>query len=424
MQLGNDELKIYGITKNTSTNKYMLVFEEFGLKRCKEHGICKLCERYNTSPAWCQTCDPKTVIHGWTSGNKDVDNYIKNFQLRGSRYDEIIEWIPYEDLDDIGVIGEGGFSVVYSAKWKKGKRYISYDNVKHTQNRTPPYPVALKTLSVSQKDFLKEFENLMQTRFVGNKLEVYGITQHKKTKKYMMVFQYANGGNLRKFLEKNFTKLKWESKWRQLLFISWELTQIHKAGYIHRDLHSGNILIKEYANGILETYISDLGLSRNKEELIKEGEIYGVLPYIAPEVLFGRLCTEKSDIYSFGIIMAEMSTGNPPYYDLEYDVSLAIKICNGLRPTFAEGTPECYIKLANRCMDADPSKRPSAIDVYKELESWSIDLTIFQEGDNVISTLPLNLQNNVHSKYTSQFYIIPSIQVNFTLSNPCFTVLS
>ncbi|CAG8832377.1 23049_t:CDS:1, partial [Gigaspora margarita] len=67
---------------------------------------------------------------------------------------------------------------------------------------------------------------------------------------------------------------------------------------------------------------------------------------------------------------------------------------------------------------------PSAIDVYKELESWSIDLTIFQAGDDVISKLPLNLQNNAHSKYTSQFHIIPSIQVNFTLSNPCFTVLS
>ncbi|RIB19058.1 kinase-like domain-containing protein [Gigaspora rosea] len=340
IQSGNDEHKVYGITQNISTNNYMLVFEEFGLKRCKEHGICKLCEIYNTSPAWCQTCDPKSVLHGWTSGNEDVDNCIKSFQRRGSRYDEIIEWIPYEDLDDVEVIGEGGFSVVYSAKWKKGKRYT---------------PV---TLPISQKDFLKEFENLMQTRFVGNKLEVYGITQHKETKKYMIVFQYANGGNLRKFLEKNFTKLKWESKWKQLLFISWELTQIHKAGYIHRDLHSGNILIKEYANG-------------NKEELIKEGEreIYGVLPYIAPEVLLKHLCTEKSDIYSFGVIMAEMSTGNPPYYGLECDVSLDIKICNGLHPTFAEGTPECYIQLASRCMDANPSNRPSSIDVYKELES-------------------------------------------------------
>ncbi|CAI2187821.1 9910_t:CDS:2, partial [Funneliformis geosporum] len=65
-------------------------------------------------------------------------------------------------------------------------------------------------------------------------------------------------------------------------------------------------------------------------------------------VLNGESYTLASDIYSFGVIMTELSTGNPSFYDRKHDVSLALDICNGLRPEFGKGTPEFYKKLAYR----------------------------------------------------------------------------
>ena len=87
-------------------------------------------------------------------------------------------------------------------------------------------------------------------------------------------------------------------------------------------------------------------------------------------MLYKQPYTIAADIYSFGIIMAEVSTGRPPHYDIEYHEWLAIQICNGLRPEFAKDTPECYIKLAYKCMNADPSNRPTASFIYDELYGY------------------------------------------------------
>ncbi|PKY42254.1 hypothetical protein RhiirA4_397144, partial [Rhizophagus irregularis] len=68
--------------------------------------------------------------------------------------------------------------------------------------------------------------------------------------------------------------------------------------------------------------------------------------------------------------MTEVSTGRPPFKDYPFDISLALKINKGLRPEFAEGTPECYIKLANQCMDNDSSKRPRIKRIQAILFNW------------------------------------------------------
>ncbi|CAG8798537.1 1554_t:CDS:1, partial [Racocetra fulgida] len=72
-------------------------------------------------------------------------------------------------------------------------------------------------------------------------------------------------------------------------------------------LHSGNILLKEQ----YEAYI-ELGSSISVDEK-QDNNIYGVLPYLAPEVLKGEQFTQAADIYSFGIIMIELLTGQRPF---------------------------------------------------------------------------------------------------------------
>ncbi|RGB38875.1 kinase-like domain-containing protein, partial [Rhizophagus diaphanus] len=135
------------------------------------------------------------------------------------------------------------------------------------------------------------------------------------------------------------------------------LQSLHGLGYCHKDFHSGNIL---QISEINRTHISDFGLSgpSNKQKL--DDKICGVLPYIAPEVLNGEPYTLSSDIYSFGVIMTELSTGIPPFHKRKHDATLALEICNGLRPKFGKGTPEIYKKLAYKCMNANSNQRPTA----------------------------------------------------------------
>src|SRR6185295_13357136 len=112
-----------------------------------------------------------------------------------------------------------------------------------------------------------------------------------------------------------------------------------------------------------------------------DGKICGVLPYIAPEVLNGEQYTLSSDIYSFGVIMAEVSSGKPPFHKTKHDASLALAICNGHRPEFGKGTPEIYKKLAHRCMNANPDQRPAANELDDILYFWKNSFSDYYDED-------------------------------------------
>ncbi|POG71910.1 kinase-like domain-containing protein, partial [Rhizophagus irregularis DAOM 181602=DAOM 197198] len=146
----------------------------------------------------------------------------------------------------------------------------------------------------------------------------------------MMVMD-LKAGSLRQHLNNNFISLSWEKKLGCLLSIAFGLKGIHNKGLIHHDFHCENIL----SDFDINAYITDLGLCQPvnvKSSQNSNKKIYGVLPYVAPEVLRGKKYTQASDIYGFGIIAYEICTGFPPYYDIAHDEFLAMKICKGLRP--------------------------------------------------------------------------------------------
>ncbi|CAI2201888.1 13213_t:CDS:1, partial [Funneliformis geosporum] len=119
---------------------------------------------------------------------------------------------------------------------------------------------------------------------------------------------------------------------------------IHQKSLVHRDFHAGNIL-----NNNVNSFITDLGLCRPVNKENKEKNIYGVLPYVAPEVLKSKQYTSASDIYSFGIVAYEVLSGLPPYYDLAHDGLLGLAICQGLRPQFKIKFPQLLEALINKC---------------------------------------------------------------------------
>src|SRR5436190_8234364 len=154
----------------------------------------------------------------------------------------------------------------------------------------------------------------------------------------MLVMNKLNT-DLRNYLQQNHNQLTWKERIQIAQDIIGALNHIHFENAIHRDLHSGNILNKTYWS------ISDLGFCGPADK--SSTKIYGNLSYIAPEVIAGKECTFKSDIYSFAMLMWEISSGQPPFsnYDYEYDVELAINIIDGMRPKVVPRTPLEYRSL-------------------------------------------------------------------------------
>src|SRR5439155_7565839 len=156
------------------------------------------------------------------------------------------------------------------------------------------------------------------------------------------------------YLDQNINKLMWEDKLCRLNIIAMYLKYIHDAGLVHCDLHGGNIVL---CDGNVPL-ICDLGLSQSVNSHEPNSTIRGVLPFIAPEVFHTCKFTQKSDVYSLGIIMYLIATGEPPFRDRQFDKDLVCDIMGGLRPSMPDSAPEEYKKLARWCCDADPDKRP------------------------------------------------------------------
>ncbi|POG77936.1 kinase-like domain-containing protein [Rhizophagus irregularis DAOM 181602=DAOM 197198] len=186
----------------------------------------------------------------------------------------------------------------------------------------------------------------------------------------MMVIKYCDG-NLRNYLNKSENYINYESKINDLRQIARGLLDIHNAEKVHKDFHSGNILF--YGS----PYISDLGMCQpaNMKQTVKVEGIYGVLPYMAPEVLRGQQYTKAADIYSFGIIMNEFLSEEIPFNDILYVEFLSIKICKGLRPTISKDiVPKLLADLIIKCWDAEIKNRTTTKELYQILNEWNDEI--------------------------------------------------
>ncbi|POG76259.1 hypothetical protein GLOIN_2v1558004, partial [Rhizophagus irregularis DAOM 181602=DAOM 197198] len=85
------------------------------------------------------------------------------------------------------------------------------------------------------------------------------------------------------------------------------------------------------------------GLCQPVKSFLKKYDIYGVIPFMAPEVLRGKSYTPASDIYSFPIIMWEFTFGIPPFNNRAHDLHLSLSICKGERLEIIENTSQCYV---------------------------------------------------------------------------------
>ncbi|RGB40633.1 kinase-like domain-containing protein [Rhizophagus diaphanus] len=335
-------------TESDETISFLKKVNIMDLEKRKEiYGVCGECNEPGTGEYWCQPCNAKRLkenFKNWTSGNKNIDELIQQSQLNA------VVLVKF-----------------YLAYWPEG-------NIKHWDIENQEWvrfsrKVALKSLNNSSN--ISHFH-------ATNTVRCFGITQDPNTKDYMMILEYYGGRNLRNTLTKG---LDYKIKMYFLFYIIEGLSGIHDTGNIHKDFHSGNILHEDHYNIVT---ISDFGMCQPVNDNERKG-IYGVIPYMAPEVLRGYQYTKAADIYSFGIIMNELMSEEIPYNDIPHDHFLVVKICKGFRPKISQDTPKLIVDLIIKCWDDKAENRPTAKELCQILYKYSDDID--NEGSEIYSQI-------------------------------------
>ncbi|UZO03468.1 uncharacterized protein OCT59_023875 [Rhizophagus irregularis] len=275
---------------------------------------------------------------------------------------KLIKYYEFDQFCNIQKIGSGGFGKVYRASWKN--YYKNY---------------ALKSFfnfdDATVKAIVHEIQLQREVDFHDNVISFYGITattssKENQRKKYMLVMEYADNGTLRKYLKENFENLTWNDKFNLAFQLVCAVSCLHNEGIMHRDLHSNNVLVHQ--NNIK---LSDFGLSKRIEETSNsQSKTFGIIPYTDPKI-FNRSTTtlyvlnNKSDVYSIGVLLWEISSGQPPFHDIPYDVGLALSILQGLRETPIPNTSIDYIKIYTDCWNIEPDNRSTINQVVDELKA-------------------------------------------------------
>ena len=135
-------------------------------------------------------------------------------------------------------------------------------------------------------------------------------------------------------------------------------------------------------------------------------KIFGVIPYLAPEVLSKKLYTKESDIYSFGMIMWEHTTGKKPFHNRPHNHCLISDIKNGVRPQITDDTPEFYADLMKRCWDHDPENRPTAREIKDCFDKYhqSVGHGITEEKEEIIKSDKFLLDAKNYKHHPESFY--------------------
>src|SRR4051812_30311533 len=128
------------LTKNYDRDK---IIDNEGTKR-----ICENCNQECLATLYCEYCVRnylKAKFSNWTSGNDDIDNLIRKCQMETSRPNVVIEWIPYNNLQNIKYLTKGGCSEIYTADWIDGG-YEEWDSKEQQLKRAGTIHVVLKRL--------------------------------------------------------------------------------------------------------------------------------------------------------------------------------------------------------------------------------------------------------------------------------------
>jgi eukaryotic-like serine/threonine-protein kinase len=259
------------------------------------------------------------------------------------------------------VLGTGGMSSVYCA----------FDTLLERN-------VALKVLHDQYGDdeeyverFRREARSVAQ---LSHPNIVTVIDRGEEDGKQFIVFEVIEGDNLKELVERG-GPLPVRRTLELGLEVGRALAFAHGQGLIHRDVKPQNVLLNDEGHA----KVTDFGIARSLDGVghTETGTVLGTSHYIAPEQARGERIDAQTDIYSFGVVLYELLTGELPYPGDNF-LTVAMKHVNDPSPNVLDRRPDTPLRLASlieRCMAKAPADRPASMaDVVAELEACVAEL--------------------------------------------------
>ncbi|XP_045832444.1 uncharacterized protein LOC123923757 isoform X2 [Trifolium pratense] len=269
------------------------------------------------------------------------------------------------DLEELTELGSGTFGTVYHGKWRGTDVAIK----RITDRCFAGKPSEQERM---RDDFWNEAIKLADLHH-PNVVAFYGVVLDGSGDSVATVTEYMTNGSLRNALQKNERNLDKRRRLMIAMDVAFGMEYLHGKNIVHFDLKSDNLLVNLRDPHRPICKVGDLGLSKVKCQTLISGGVRGTLPWMAPELLNGSssLVSEKVDVFSFGIVMWELLTGNEPYADLHYGAIIGGIVSNTLRPSIPESCDPEWCLLMERCWASEPSERPNFTDIADELRSMA-----------------------------------------------------
>jgi tRNA A-37 threonylcarbamoyl transferase component Bud32/preprotein translocase subunit SecE len=254
-------------------------------------------------------------------------------------------------------IGRGGMSIVYEAEDIKLGKKVAIKKMKEE----------IRIIPREKERFLREAKTVAQLHH-PNIVDIYRIIEEKG--EIYLVFEFVSGKTVEQILNQS-GKLSLKETLRIIFPVCDALSYAHSHKVVHRDLKPSNIMITD------ENYIKvmDFGIAREAKDTISrvsgEKDTSGTLTYIAPEQHLGKYSPE-SDIYSLGVTLYEMLTGEVPFRGADILTQKERMVYSQVSELLPD-IPKEMEKIINKCLQADKEKR------YKTVEELVKDLIVFKE---------------------------------------------
>ena len=250
-----------------------------------------------------------------------------------------------------GLVGTGGMSSVYKAR-----------------DRLLERRVALKILHphhASDEDFVERFRK--EARSVAQLSHpniVTVIDRGDDDGRQFIVFEYVDGENLKELVTREGPLPLGRALELALQVGSW-LAFAHSNGLVHRDVKPQNVLM----NGDDQAKVTDFGIARSIDvdvSVTQTGTVLGTSAYIAPEQASGGDITPQTDVYSLGVVLYELLTGEVPFPGESF-VAVAMRHINDPAPSVLERRPDTPPRLAaavDRALAKEPGERFASMDDF------------------------------------------------------------
>ncbi|CAN4113132.1 unnamed protein product [Withania somnifera] len=272
-----------------------------------------------------------------------------------------LQIIKNGDLEEIRELGSGTFGTVYHGKWRGTDVAIKRINDRCFAGKASEQ-------ERMRDDFWNEAIKLADLHH-PNVVAFYGVVLDGPGGSVATVTEYMVNGSLRNALQKNERNLDKRKRLVIAMDVAFGMEYLHGKNIVHFDLKSDNLLVNLRDPHRPICKVGDLGLSKVKCQTLISGGVRGTLPWMAPELLNGSssLVSEKVDVFSFGIVLWELLTGEEPYAELHYGAIIGGIVSNTLRPPVPESCDPDWKSLMERCWSAETAERPNFTEIANEL---------------------------------------------------------